>query len=47
MMLLKSDKDFSHKMMVRFRCGQRNDLPLVCRIILLQRNEIEREFVIF
>ena len=38
---------FSHKMTVQFRCGQRNDLPLVCGFIGLQSKGKKRGFVIF
>lgn len=38
---------FSHIMTVRYRCGQRNDLPLVCDLSDYGRGESDREFVIF
>jgi hypothetical protein len=38
---------FSHKMTVQFRCGQRNDLPLVCELSDYGMGESDREFVIF
>lgn len=37
----------SHKMTVQFRCGQRNDLPLVCDLFNYGMGESDREFVIF
>ena len=34
-------------MTVQFRCGQRNDLPLVCELSDYGMGESDREFVIF